>query len=134
VAVAAVAVGSAGLWLELTGAPGCEVAGGALGAAGPPPAGTTVGLVLMAPERRAAPLESDRRAACDCELFESVSGGAGLGGASPLITDRGSDESPIRCPASLVTDHVNAAVTAIPSSAATAHRRLRRVRVISSAP
>jgi len=88
----------------------------------------------MAPERRAAPFEPDRRVACGRELFESVSGDAGLGGASPLMTDRGSDESPIRCAASLVTDHVSAAVTAIPSSAANAHRRLRRVRVIAQAP
>jgi hypothetical protein len=55
-------------------------------------------------------------------------------GASPWITGSGWDGRPIRCAASWLTDHVSAAVTAIPSSAATAHRRPRQVRVMTFAP
>jgi hypothetical protein len=53
------------------------------------------------------------------------------GGASPWITDSGADERPIRCAASWLIDHVSAAVTAIPRSAATAHRKPRVVTVMT---
>jgi hypothetical protein len=56
------------------------------------------------------------------------------GGASPWITGSGWDGRPIRCAASWLTDHVSATVTAIPSSAATAHRKPRQVRVMTFAP
>jgi hypothetical protein len=38
-------------------------------------------------------------------------------GAKPWITDTGTDWRPIRWPASRLTDHVSAAVTAMPSIA-----------------
>jgi hypothetical protein len=58
----------------------------------------------------------------------------GRAGASPWITGSGWDGRPIRCAASWLTDHVSATVTAIPSSAATAHRKPRQVSVMTFAP
>ena len=54
-------------------------------------------------------------------------GGSARGGASPWTTDGGSDESPMRSRVSRLTDHVSAAVTASPASAATVQRSVRRV-------
>lgn len=56
------------------------------------------------------------------------------GGARPRITDRGCDDNPMRWLLSWLTDHVNAAVTAMPSNAPAAHSTPRRVIFIAAAP
>jgi hypothetical protein len=54
-------------------------------------------------------------------------GGSARDGASPSITDGDSEASPIRSRVSWLTLQVSAAVTTIPSTAATAQRTARRV-------
>ena len=46
------------------------------------------------------------------------------------MTDGGSEDRPIRCPVSLVTDQVRAAVSAIPRTAINVHAKPRRVTFI----
>ncbi len=85
---------------------------------------TTVGVDVL---RAAVVLE--------CSL-DATKGGRGCarGGASPWMTEIGSDERPMCSAARRLTDQVRPAVTAIPSNAATAHIRPRRVNTIAIAP
>jgi len=52
---------------------------------------------------------------------------AGGGGASAPRADSGSEESPMRCPASWLADHASAAVRTIPSNAAEIQMTVLRV-------
>ena len=56
----------------------------------------------------------------------------GDAGASPLATDSGADDNPMRWPATWLAAHATAAVTAMPSKAAAPHSKVRRF--ISSTP
>jgi hypothetical protein len=57
---------------------------------------------------------------------------AGCTGARPLIAEGGAELNPIRCPASRLTDHVSAAVSTMPSSAAAVQAAPSRVGFIRS--
>jgi hypothetical protein len=72
----------------------------------------TVAATDFAVGRRAAGLSSGAVAWCRSSTTR------GRGGARLLATDRESEDSPIRCPASRLADQATAAVATIPSSAA----------------
>jgi hypothetical protein len=55
-------------------------------------------------------------------------------GTSPWVTEAGTDERPMRCPARRLTDQVRVTVTTMPSTAPRAHMTPRRVIFMAAGP
>lgn len=106
--------GGAGAWL-VAGAGDCELE--ALGVVDPP--------VVVAPELPFP--DRCERSALRCGRIGLDGCKAAAAGASPVVTDSGSDESPIRWSARRLADHAIAALTAIPSTATAIHITVRRI-------
>lgn len=87
---------------------------------------TVIGDDPVGATRRTLPAAWGALRAAEDRAFPPEAEG-GRGGARPLVTDRGSEDRPMCCPASRLADQATAAVTTIPSSAAADHRAVRLV-------